>query len=189
MKSFPTRPPIHRLLLWSRPAAVTRTISRVVVDSFKAHPLRWIAHIFEKTREIHPARTHTNATTTVVSVRVVPRVGAAADHCGPHPINLTTGISARVSVLPLVMLTAARFQPTPKVTHSNHSNVPTVAPTTYPTHRPSALRTLIGCRSNNFQLSVPPTDDRYFRRHSIGSFSAVLSGGRPAVTGARCVII
>lgn len=76
------------LLNMRGPAAIRRTISRIIVDAIKTFPFWFFSHIVKEClKRFTPARTNGNAPTSVVWVTFIIKVFAALYHVNPRIVD------------------------------------------------------------------------------------------------------
>jgi hypothetical protein len=84
---------VSRLLACRFPAAVSRLVITVVVDSPQAEPRLGFAHVREKILEKDPSVANSNAASSIPMEILKLRVTAAGPHVGPNSVNPSAGSS------------------------------------------------------------------------------------------------
>ena len=176
------------LFLASCPSAVLWRVVSIVVDAVKRLSFRFFTHVCEEVIKLIPPFTNSNSSASIVWKGFVSWIKASSPHCDPNIVNSGTGVSMGSSPLrdklPLQAPAGSRNSSL-KHTVKKHDFFSTVASAIthgVPSTRSNTERSVF--RDNKSSKSL--SDERYFGRHCIGSFIALFSSGRRAVTRARC---
>lgn len=184
---------ISGLFLSSGPSAITRFVISVVVNAIQGKPGRCFSHVREKTSEIIPSCTDRNSTSSITMKRIFLRIIAAFNHVSPHNHSFTRLIINTVSMNKTSgsccfssQTSTGSGKPTYEVVIGLNSSFTTFTETRTCWVKKSGTANFVSGVTNHFQSSKLATDEGFFSRHGIGSFSVVFSSGRPATTGAHC---
>jgi len=82
---------ITTLFCYCGPAAITRLISRIVIDTLKGETSGFLAHVGKKILEaVQPSLTDFYAAITVISRHRMPVLGAPGFHVNPSDVSFST---------------------------------------------------------------------------------------------------
>lgn len=185
--------PIHRLLIWRLPFAVSGFVIPIILDSAKAFSFWLFSHIFEKIRERHPSITNGDPTSTIMFPILTVGIRASFNHGCPAMVGRRKMISTAMPMLEgkrgihLLSVTSTRFRVSAgQRIVPNNDNLSTI---TNANRLSSALSFGFPSRwsfSNNFQPSKFHSYEGYSFTHSIGRFNVVSSSERRLQPVARC---
>lgn len=186
-------PRISVLLLSCCPIAICWLVITAVFSSFNSEARRTPPHVRKEITEIVPPFAHSYPPASIVSVVWIV---ASSEHGNPSVVCWTSLAFLGVSVLGensfdafYSSASARTLLIVPKVRsfYRDYFSAFTFAKVT-------TMWSSIGSEGwrrfgHYFKFAEGHSEEAYFRRHGIGYFSALFSGGRPATTGAHCVIM
>jgi hypothetical protein len=188
------RPRVLHLFGVGRPAAISRLVVSVDINSVKAHAFRSNSHISEKIPKVSPTITNCYPSTSVVFPKLVIWISATLDHMAPLIVSSTSSSSGRMAVLFIgegnqgLSLASARFGVAgTKVKDSNKNSFSANAFATSHFLNGSGRCGSWRRFRNNFKTSEKFTDRTGFFRHNVDNPMLCSVVGVRVQTDAHCV--